>query len=379
MLIGNQTKNRWVTFLMLCTMIGSSSLMQAASLEEEKEGYEQQAQEKLQQSYQLQTRIDTITEQKRYLDTEVEDSVAVYKELKDELDVLEKSIDANSKRLDKVQNEYKRANTLLGKRIRDIYMHGQIGYLDVFLGSKDFQDFMTRMDLFKHIIKMDADLLQKVLDERKEIENLQHILAMDQEKQELKVQKARAAKDEMLIKQKKQRDMLDMLKNDKKMIDAQYDELMAASKKVEQMIRQSKYRGGGSSVVVSGSGKMIWPVSGPISSDFGWRVHPRTYTEKFHSGIDIAADYEDTICAAQAGVVEYSGWISGYGNTVIIDHGGGISTLYGHNQSLIVSEGQQVSQGQPIAYCGSTGISTGPHCHFEVREDGEPVNPLGYL
>ena len=82
---------------------------------------------------------------------------------------------------------------------------------------------------------------------------------------------------------------------------------------------------------------------------------------------------------AQAGTVEYAGWISGYGNAVIINHGGGISTLYGHCQSLNVSVGESVSQGDVIAYCGSTGNSTGPHCHFEVRENGEPVNPLSYL
>ena len=94
---------------------------------------------------------------------------------------------------------------------------------------------------------------------------------------------------------------------------------------------------------------------------------------------DIGGDYGDTIHAAGAGIVSYAGWISGYGYAVIIDHGGGISTLYGHNQALLVSEGQSVSQGQAIAECGSTGNSTGPHCHFEVRVDGEPVDPMGYL
>ena len=90
----------------------------------------------------------------------------------------------------------------------------------------------------------------------------------------------------------------------------------------------------------------------------------------------------DTICgiaAAASGTVEYAGWISGYGNTVIINHGGGVTTLYGHNQSLAASVGQQVSQGETIAYCGSTGNSTGPHCHFEVRQNGSPVSPYGYL
>ena len=124
---------------------------------------------------------------------------------------------------------------------------------------------------------------------------------------------------------------------------------------------------------------MIWPIVGEITSPFGWRTHPIYGDGRFHSGMDIGGDYGDPILAAAAGTVIYSGWISGYGYAVIIDHGGGLSTLYGHNESLAVGEGQAVSQGQVIAYCGSTGNSTGPHCHFEVRENGEPVDPMGYL
>ena len=124
---------------------------------------------------------------------------------------------------------------------------------------------------------------------------------------------------------------------------------------------------------------MVWPLSGPITSEFGWRIHPIYGTQKFHSGLDIGGDYGLPIVAAASGVVSDACWISGYGNTVIIDHGGGITTLYGHNQSFAVSVGQSVSQGEVIAYCGSTGNSTGPHCHFEVRVNGSVVSPYGYL
>ena len=150
---------------------------------------------------------------------------------------------------------------------------------------------------------------------------------------------------------------------------------MAASRQVGAMIRER----GDSGVMVSGSGAMIWPLAGTVTSEFGWRIHPITGAQRFHSGVDIGGDYGQSIHAAQSGTVEYAGWISGYGNAVIINHGGGITTLYGHNQSLAVSEGQSVSQGQTIAYCGSTGNSTGPHCHFEVRQNGEPVSPYAYL
>lgn len=124
---------------------------------------------------------------------------------------------------------------------------------------------------------------------------------------------------------------------------------------------------------------MMWPLNGPITSEFGWRTHPIYGTPKYHSGLDIGGDYGEPICAAAAGTVIHSGWISGYGYAVIIDHGGGLTTLYGHNEELLVYVGQVVKQGQVIAHCGSTGNSTGPHCHFEVRQDGEAVSPYDYL
>ena len=124
---------------------------------------------------------------------------------------------------------------------------------------------------------------------------------------------------------------------------------------------------------------MIWPLSGPITSEYGWRTHPIYGTQKFHSGLDIGGEYGLPIQAAAAGTVSYAGWISGYGNTVMIDHGGGVVTLYGHNESLNVQVGQLVGQGQIIAMCGSTGNSTGPHCHFEVEVNGEVVSPYLFL
>ena len=168
-------------------------------------------------------------------------------------------------------------------------------------------------------------------------------------------------------------------------------ELEAASQQVRNIIAQRQAEraaqaaqaaagGGGGYNWVQGSGALSWPVSShEIASGFGGRYHPIYGRYIFHDGIDIAADYGEPVHAADGGTVIYAGWISGYGNAVIIDHGNGMSTLYGHNESLNVSEGQGVSKGSVIAYAGSTGNSTGPHLHFEVRINDEPQNPLGYL
>jgi murein DD-endopeptidase MepM/ murein hydrolase activator NlpD len=123
---------------------------------------------------------------------------------------------------------------------------------------------------------------------------------------------------------------------------------------------------------VSGAG-FIWPVNAPITSPFGWRWG------RMHEGIDLGAAYGSPIAAAAAGVVIYAGWEGGYGNLVVIDHGGGLATAYGHQSRIAVSVGQSVSQGETIGYVGSTGHSTGPHLHFEVRVNGQAVDPLGYL
>ena len=125
---------------------------------------------------------------------------------------------------------------------------------------------------------------------------------------------------------------------------------------------------------------MIWPCPSchTITSEFGWRIHPIYGTSKYHSGVDIGASYGATVIAADSGTVITAGWVSGYGNCVVISHGNGVSTLYGHMSSIAVSSGQSVSQGQTIGYVGSTGNSTGPHLHWEVTVNGERQNPLNY-
>ena len=132
---------------------------------------------------------------------------------------------------------------------------------------------------------------------------------------------------------------------------------------------------------ISGNGTFCLPAPQytRLSSPFGYRIHPSSHVRKLHTGIDFGAPANSPAVAGADGVVISAGWYNGYGNTVVISHGNGISTLYAHNNSLCVTKGQSVKRGQQIAYIGSTGNSTGPHCHFEVRINGTPVNPAPYL
>ena len=371
-------RQRWIGAVL--TLLLLLAPVQAAwaeeSLEDQLESLQNQAAEQQKKTDQVQSRIHTVSEQLRQLQAEADDATAAYQTVRDQLNATETKIDDNQALLEKTEQELAVKSKLLDRRVRDIYIHGQLSYLDVLFGAQDFSDFMTRMDLLKRIIKYDYDLVSKVQQDRQTVVTARDALEKDKAAQVLLVADAKSKRDEMLDKKRAKDRLMDKMKYDRDTSERAYQELVAASKQVENLIRMSRYQYAGSP---SGSGAMIWPISGEITSPFGWRVHPITGDSRFHSGIDIAGDYGDPIRAAAAGTVIYAGWISGYGNAVIIDHGGGVTTLYGHNQSLAVSEGQTVAQGQVISYCGSTGNSTGPHCHFEVRVNGEPVSPLSYL
>ncbi len=360
------------TALLLCSV---SLTVFADDLEDKLSDLQSQADTQKSKVDAATSQVTTISEQLRQLQGSLDTAEAEYKEVKGKLNATEAKIDQNETLLKKTETDLAKKTKVLDKRVRDIYINGQISYVDVMFGAKDFSDLMTRMDLLKRIIKYDYDLITKVQQEKAVVMTTKAELEKDREA--IKPLVDEAAKKQDLVKSRKENKarLLEKAQYDRETSERAYQEIIAASREVENMIRQSRY----SAVPRSGTGRMIWPLAGSVTSEFGWRTHPIFGTARYHSGLDIGGDYGDPIHAADGGTVIYAGWISGYGNAVIINHGGGITSLYGHCQSLAVSEGQNVSQGQVIAYCGSTGNSTGPHCHFEVRQDGEPVSPYGFL
>lgn len=300
----------------------------------------------------------------------------------------------------KMEAYLKTRQDVLNRRVRAIYMHGQLNYLEVILGANSFSDFANRVELLKRVIRSDYNLILEIQKQKAAIEAKKAQLEEDKRQLDALAAEAEKTRQEIAKKKAEQQKVLDAAKSNKAAAAQMEQDLNAQLASVRNLIQQrlaaaeaarqaaqqqaasdDEGGGGGGSDdnYVQGTGAMGWPCSGPITSPFGYRTHPIFGTTIFHAGIDIGVDYGTPIHAADSGVVVYSGWISGYGNAVIIDHGGSISTLYGHNQSLAVSEGQSVSKGSVIAYAGSTGNSTGPHCHFEVDVNGSPVNPMGYL
>ena len=351
----------------------------ADDLEDQLADLQRQAEEQQAKTNEASAKVENVSERLRQIQEELRVATAEYREVKGQLDSVEDKISDNTELLEKTEADLKVKNKKLQQRVRDIYINGQISYVDVLFGAKDFADLMTRMDVLKRIIKHDYDLIMKVKEEKATVENTRAQLEKDKAEAEVLVADAQAKKAKVEDKESEQQVLLDQAIYDRDTSERMYEEIMAASQEVANMIRRSQMSSAGYSGAPAGAGGMIWPISGPITSEFGWRTHPIFGTARFHSGLDIGGDYGMPIYAAASGTVIYAGWISGYGNAVIIDHGGGVTTLYGHNDSLNVSEGENVAQGQVIAMCGSTGNSTGPHCHFEVRENGEPVSPYGYL
>ena len=331
--------------------------------------------------------IGTVYEQLHAIQIELDTATADLKQVQaDRITKTEAELKAAQERLQSREKVFY-------KRVRDIYINGRLSYLDVVVGSKDFSDFANRMEMLKRILQADMELINTIKTEREEIASKKAKLEADRAKV-LELEKVAQEKQTIINQKKAERQaVLERAMNDRDTAERAYNELMASSASITAMLQQRAAEraaaaaaasqggsgGGATTTWVQGTGQLAAPVNAPITSDFGWRIHPIYGTSRLHAGTDFGVDEGTPVHAADGGVVVEAGWISGYGYTVIIDHGNGMSTLYAHNSDVAVSPGQTVSKGQVVSYSGNTGGSTGPHLHFEVRINGEPTDPMGYL
>ena len=338
------------------------------------------------------TVIGSVSEQLRQIEGQLRQATTELNTITEQRVAVENDITLNERQLAEAQKRLEGREAVFYKRVRDIYINGRLSYLDVVIGSKDFSDFANRLEVLKRIIDSDINLISEIKKERAQIEAHKKKLEEDRAKL-VELEKAALAKQAEIEQKKAERNVvLQKAQNDRAVAMQAIEELNASSAQISAMLKErqaaraaaaaaaAQSAGQGSSYTwVQGTGQLGWPVSGEITSPYGYRVHPIWGTTIYHSGIDIGVDEGTPVHAADSGVIVWSGWMGGYGYAVVIDHGNGLSTLYGHNSELAVDEGQSVSKGQVVAYAGSTGNSTGPHVHFEVRENGDPVDPMGYL
>ena len=301
---------------------------------------------------------------------------------RDELDtlngnqiLLQTRINNDQQDMQKTQASLDDRTSIFDQRLRDIYIDGNVSYLDVLFKATSLDDFLTRFDLLQRIAEQDISLMQQITAMRDQIAQNKNDLE-GQQAQLVVVKGQTLAKQTALTASSQQKQQwVSQIQTQMGILQHNEDEDEAYSEQLTQIIQELTNKNAPS----QGTGRFIWPVKGPITSPFGMRINPITHKYSGHTGIDIGVPYSTPIDAADGGTVIFAGWNVAYGNMTVIDHGGGFSTMYAHQSKQLVAVGGHVTQGQIIGYIGTTGWSTGPHLHFEIRVNGVPVNPMKYL
>jgi len=280
--------------------------------------------------------------------------------------------------------EFQKLDAEMKARIRQVYMHQRTGMFESILYVRDVNALLDTFYFEKIVIMEDYKRIKALRAKAQQIASLKTQVEQQKRRIESSIREINSQRVAIQNSIAANKSMIERLKKDKAYYEKTERELANQSANIQNMIAKlAKNNAGSSSQVVVSSTGFIRPISGPITSPFGYRIHPIFKSRIFHSGIDIGGPNGGAIKASNDGKVIYSGWYGGYGKVVILDHGiingKPITTLYAHMSSIGVSNGQMVKKGQTVGREGSTGYSTGPHCHFEVRENGKPVNPLNYI
>lgn len=306
-------------------------------------------------------------------------------EAEDKLQSLEVQLDLKRKQVEQAEMDLEVAQenkhtqfNVSRERMVQSYKNKKGGYLQVIFSADNLAEILKRAKYVKVVTTYDQDLIEDLEKVEVQVEEAKNNLEKEQLSLNEDVEKQAMYSNELEGSRQSKEALIDSLKLEQKNLEEKVDDLEKYSKEVEADIKKltaqsvkKKYSGG----------KFSWPLANNfyISSDYISRTNPISGRSEFHSGIDIPAPYGTSVLAAADGEVIYSSRRGGYGNTIMIDHGGGIVTLYGHNSSLVASVGQVVKRGDVVAKVGSTGNSTGNHVHFEVRKNGSHVSPWGYV
>lgn len=395
-----------LVLLMLLSLV--ASVLARAVSKKEIEDLQERKKVLEERSKELQATVDSMeTQQSRYLDRKAVLDQKIQC-TSDEIDIIcqqielyDAQINETTAMLEDARKNEREQFDLLRTRMRSMEESGTLSYVNVLLNANSFADFLGKVTDISEIMRYDQTLQDEYVRAREEVQQLNAQL-------EDAMQKQCAVQEELTLKQEQMEaqtvvayQMIADIENNigeyaeeleaneaaEAALQKDIDELMAklaaeeaARKAAEEAARRANQPAPASSAGVSGTGSYKWPVDCYIiTSEYGYRIHPLQQTTKFHAGVDIGAQSGQNIYAADSGTVATAASNSSYGNYVLINHGGGNATLYAHMSSMAVSAGQSVTKGQVIGYVGSTGWSTGPHLHFEIRQGGSTVNPLQFF
>ena len=339
---------------------------------------------------------DAISERVLTLDADLAELDAEIDEVKDDLVAAQNRLTVLNAELQRLGNRLDRRTDLLEAKAVAAYKAGPAAAVDGLLAAKSFSDLVDRIEYYESSLEEEAALILEIeaLEEetdakRDDVEERKQAIAaqkleLEEDRAEvasLREERAGALAEKETVLEAKEVLLADV-EDREAQLEAWAQQLEADSQRIESIIAAQSAGVPGPTTTgtpPAGGGQLQWPTSGPLTSPFGYRVHPIFGDTRLHSGIDIGAPYGAAVYAADDGTVSYVGGMSGYGNVVVIDHGGGLSTTYNHLSAFAVSSGQSVSRGAHIASVGCTGYCTGPHLHFEVRANGAPVDPMPYL
>ncbi len=324
----------------------------------------------------LESEKKSVMEEKRILDEQVsvlEDDISV---LDAQIEEYQAQIDVVSVELEEAtvaaENQYEAYKT----RVRVMYENGSTGYLDILFSSENIGDFFDRLEIVKQITAYDSNMSKKLKEKKEEIQTKKE--EIEKLQQEL-IDSKEVIEDKKSVLDSKMAERDAMIQKIEGNV-AELEKQLEAIEAEEARVRSQLAKLSGDPEPYAG-GTMSWPTPSCkyITSYYGWRLHPVLGYEKLHTGIDIGASNGAKIIAANSGTVITATYNNAYGNYVVINHGGGVCTLYAHQSTIAVSVGQYVNEGDVIGYVGSTGYSTGPHLHFEVIINGATTDPLGYI
>lgn len=359
-----------ITLISVSLLLGNFQNVVATESEDQLEDVNQQEEE-------AETERARLSRQIEEQQAEVSRLSGLVSEKQLEIDAKQQEIDELTARIEEQRKSISERKEGLGNRLRSMYKNGTVGFVDVLLSSNSFSELLSNLSMVQKIFKCDQETLESLEIQYEKLKEDMELLA--KAKEELETAKAQLEADlqSAAIAEAQLAESLAY-------VEAKLEELAAEREELEAIIAEEQRQAAAAGYVYTGgSGSYIWPVSGPITYGFGYRSDAAIAAvggSSYHEGIDIGVPTGTPVVASASGTVSYAtGWSGGYGYAVFINHPDGSTTVYGHNSQLAVSGGQWVEQGQVIAYAGSTGWSTGPHVHFEIRIGGVKVDPIGYL
>lgn len=315
-----------------------------------------------------QSQVNDNQKEIKVLNAEIAELQAAITETENDITALSNNIAVKEQELTVKKAEIDKSTYELNARLRQIYKSGSVSFIDILLSSGNISEFMANMEMISLIYENDKNIVISLKDSYTAIEvQKNELVAL---KQSLSAKEASLTAGQAVMANKRS-----VATTENKKLQAELD---ALNKEADRIIREIQALSGNGSYA---GGLLSWPTPGytRVTSEFGLRIHPILGNKNMHTGIDIAAPYGATVVAANSGKVIASYYNSSYGNMIIVDHGGGIVTLYAHLSTRLVNVNAPVYRGMTIGKIGSTGMSTGPHLHFEVRINGVYQNPRSYL